>query len=334
MMTEENFIKAERLLSKNKPKNRKAKIISENAEYYGKLLYEKVKTGYEWHKPKRSTICDTYKGKVRNLKIPCLEDQAAQLAWLNIATPYIERRNYYYNCGSIPNAGQTRCVNALKKWLKNPKMKYGAVLDIRKFYDTCPHSIIRKGLERIFKDKKFVDYAMGFVSSMSDNDVGIAIGYPVSHWLANIALCQLDHDLQRIFPNIKYTRYMDDIALVSTNKRKLRKAVDYINFRISEMGMELKKFSLFPIKGRGLTYLSYRFFNGYTILSKRLMFRISKRIRKVKQVSRHIACGIMSYLGILSHCNSYNFRIAYVYPFITKRLCANIIRRSDANYLL
>ena len=103
MMTENNFVKAERLLGKNKRNNRRAKKISANAEKYGKRLFELVKSGrFHFHKNREITIHDSYKGKTRNLKIPCLMDQAVQLAWLNIATPYIEKRNYYYNCGSVP----------------------------------------------------------------------------------------------------------------------------------------------------------------------------------------------------------------------------------------
>lgn len=329
MFTEENFIRAEKLMGKNKRDNRKARYISHNAERYGKALLEEVKTGYTWHSPREKTITDSYKGKTRNLKIPCLKDQAAQIAWLNIATPFIEKRNYPYNCGSIPHAGQTRCVKALKKWLKNKKMKYGATTDIRKFYDTCPHWVVRQGLERIFKDKAFVDYAMGFVASMSDNGIGIAIGYPSSHWMANIALMELDHELKRIFPDVKYTRYMDDMGFASPNKRKLRKAVDLAKARIEEYGMRMKKWSVFRIRNRGMTYLSYRFFNGYTLLTKKLMVRIARRMRKAKEsMSVHAALSCVSYFGVLKWCNSYNFRLAYVYPFASPKTCVRIISES------
>lgn len=326
MLTEENFIKAERLVGKNKPKNRVAKHISRNAEKYGTLLLEEVKNGYQWHTPKRKTITDSYKGKTRDLKIPCLKDQAAQIAWLNIAAPIIEKRNYFYNCGSIPHAGQTRCVKALKRWLKDPKMKYGATTDIRKFYDTCPHNAVRRGFERIFKDKAFVDYAMGFVASMSDNDIGLAIGYPVSHWLANVVLMELDHELKRNYPTVKFTRYMDDVGLVARNKRMLRRAVLFLKDGIEKIGMRLKKWAVFRIKGRGMAYLSYRFFNGYTVLSKRLMVRISRRMKRAgENMSVHAALSIISYFGILKWCDSYNFRKAYVYPYATKRMCVRII---------
>lgn len=322
-----NFVKAERLLGKNKPDNPVAQHISKNPEKYAKRLLEKVGSGnYKWHKPRETTIVDNYKGKERGLKIPCLEDQAVQLAWLNIAIPYIERRNYYYNCGSIPGAGQSRCTEYVKKCLRNKRNKYGAVTDIRKFYDTCPHSAIRKGLKRIFKDKAFVEFAMGFVATMSDTDVGIAIGYPSSHWLANVALMEMDHYMRRNFPHVTYTRYMDDIAMTSSNKRELKKAVMAVKGIIESLGMHLKKWVVFKIKGRGLTFLSYRFFNGYTLLTKKLMVRISRRMKKAnKKLTRHAAAGVMSYMGILEQCDSFNFRKEHVYPYVKRRDCTKII---------
>lgn len=110
-VSERNCIRAERLMAKNKTDNKMAVHIGMNAERYGKALSQMLKTGAWVPSPNREiTIKDSYKGKTRDLKIPCLLDQSVQYAWLNIACPYIEKRNYYYNCGSIPGAGQTRAV--------------------------------------------------------------------------------------------------------------------------------------------------------------------------------------------------------------------------------
>lgn len=327
MLKEDNFVYSEKILAKNKPDNRMAQYISKHAESFGKQLFNKVCNGkFQWHKPKETTITESYKGKERHLKIPCLEDQAAQIAWLNVASPIIQRRNYYYNCGSIPNAGQKRAVLGLQKWLKNPRMKYGAVSDIRKFYDTCPHSAIRNGLCRIFKDKAFVEYIMGAVASMSDNGIGIAIGYPVSHWLANVALMWLDHAIKRNFPDVHFAKYMDDVAMASTNKRHLKKALYFLKRGVESMQMRLKKWAHFAIKGRGISFLSYRFFNGYTLLIKDLMIRISRRVRNApKHMCAHVASGIISCFGILKYCDSFNFRKSRVYPYINRRTCLKLI---------
>lgn len=333
MVSLDNCIQAERLIGKHKPDNKMAKHIAAHAEKYGKALFEKLSAGtYEFHESHDAYITDSYKGKTRHLKIPCLEDQAAQQAWLIIATPYIERRNYYYNCGSIPKAGQSRACNALKRWMKK-KPKYGAITDIKKFYDNIPHWVVKRGLERIFKDKRFIDFAMQIMASMSSNGVGLAIGHPTSHWFANVALMEIDHELRRLFPDVRFVRYMDDMGFTTNNKRHLWKAVKYLKDRLAGFRLKLKRnFSVFRIKGRGLQFLSYRFFYGYTVLAKKLMFRIARKMKRAAaRLTLHMAQGVISYIGILKHCDSYHFRQAHVYPYVNPKKCRRLISNASKN---
>lgn len=325
MISYENCVQAELTMAKNKHKNHLAQRIKRNPEKYAKSLFEKL-PNYSFHKYRTATIKDSYKGKERGLKIPNLEDQAAMQAWLLVAVPYIERKNYYYNCGSIPKAGQTRSVCALKKWLRQYK-EYGLVTDIKKFYDTCPHKTVINQLSRIFKDKKFVDFAAKILSSMSSTGIGLAIGFPVSHWFANIVLIQLDHKIKRIFNHIKYTRYMDDCAFVANNRYMLRKLLTLLNKEVNILGITLKRSQqIFHIPIRGLTFLSYRFFYKQTLLVKGLMFRISRKMKKARiNHSLQFMQGVVSYFGILKQCNSYNYRTIHVYPYITKIKACKII---------
>lgn len=334
MVTPENCVRAELVMCRNKRSRRKIKRIRDNAETYGADLYEKLLSGtFAFHKPREMDISESYKGKTRHLKIPCLEDQAAMQAWLNIATPHIVRKNYYYNCGSIPGAGQSRAVKGLKRKLagKRPP-KYAVTTDIRKFYDTCPHWAVIAGLRRIFKDERFIAFAQQIMDSMSDTGVGLAIGYPVSHWFANIALMAVDHDLTRLFPDVWHTRYMDDTPLVSNNKRHLRKAFLYYAERVRALGMELKpNWQLFPIRSRGITFLSYRFFHGYTMLTKALMYRIARKVKKAAQgMTPHRAMGVMSYMGILKHCDSRHFFETRVLPYVRPKQCRRLISNANA----
>lgn len=337
MIAEENCIAAEREMAKNKPDNKMARHIGANAEKYGSTLHAKLAGGtFVFHESKETFIKDSYKGKTRRLQIPCLEDQAAMQAWLLIATPYIERRNYFYNCGSIPKAGQSRAVEALKKWLHGPKPpKWGGITDIKKFYETCPHWVVMRGLRRIFKDEKFLDFAAQTMAAMSSTGVGLAIGFPVSHWFANVALMEIDHELRRLFPDVKFTRYMDDIAMVSRNKRHLRKAIMHLGRRLQGFGMRLKQtWQVFQIQKRGITFLSYRFFPNHTILAKPLMFRISRKMKRAAtNLSVHMAQGVISYIGILKHCDSYNFRKEHVYPYVNPKKCRRLISLESKNHL-
>lgn len=338
VIDKQNCINAEKEMAKNKPDNKMARHIGEHAERYGSELSDKLTNGtFVFHQSRVTYIKDSYKGKTRRLQIPCLEDQSAMQAWLLVASPYIERRNYFYNCGSIPKAGQSRAVEGVKKRLRGKKPpKWAAVTDIKKFYETCPHWVVMRGLRRIFKDKQFLEFAERILASMSDTGVGLAIGYPVSHWFANVALMEIDHELTRLFPDVKFARYMDDIAMTSRNKRHLRKALLHLKQRLHDFGMELKRKTeqIFPIKARGITFLSYRFYQGYTIIAKGLMYRISRKMRRAaKNMSLHMAMGVISYLGILKHCDSYNFRIKHVYPYIKPKKCRRMISNASKSNL-
>lgn len=328
MVTLDNCVMAEKLVGKNKPDNKMAQHIAKHADRYGARLFEKLRTDtYEFHPSRDAVVHDSYKGKERHLLIPCLEDQGVEQAWLIVAIPHIVRRNYYYNCGSIPGAGQTRATEALRRWLRKKNYKYGMSTDIYHFYETLPHAVVIKGLRRIFKDEKFIDYAAQMMASMSSTGVGIAIGHPVSHWFANVALMEIDHEIKRRFPDVKYTRYMDDMAFLCNNKRKLHKLRKFMQEWLEVNGMRLKHtWQVFKMKGRGLQFLSYRFFYRKTILAKKLMYRISRKMKRAStHMSVHMAQSVMSYYGILKHCDSYNFRVARVYPYVNFKKCRRMI---------
>lgn len=334
VISEENCIAAEKEMTRHKNKNRTAQRIRESPDKHGKLLSELLSsdrwepTPYKEHK-----IYDGYRRKERTIKVPCLRDQAVHHAIMRVTVPYIEQRNYFYNCGSIPGAGQTRAVKALRGWLgaKKPP-KYAQQLDIRKFYDTCPHSAIMAALRRIFKDERFLAMHEKILASMSSDGVGLAIGYYPSQWYANLVLQQVDNGLKREFGSkIKFVRYMDNFGFVSNRKRTLHKARALTEKLLLRIGLSIKRdWQVIRISICGFKYLSYRFFHGYTILIKKLMYRMS---RKIKQAARNLnaktAAAVMSYNGILRYCNSYNFRKRYLYPIISIKKCKEVISRES-----
>lgn len=305
-------------MTRGKHKNRRAMIMRENAAIYGKNLANDLASGRWVPAPyKEHTVQDGTHKKERRIKVPCLRDQAVHHAIMRITTPYIERRNYFYNCGSLPGAGQIRATRAMRRWMSGHKvMKYCVQLDIRHFYENCPHWAVMQALGRIFKDKRFLDLHRRILASMGD---GLAIGFYPSQWYANLVLMWVDFRIkQKIIPECRYVRYMDDMCILGNNKRKLHRARDAIALELAALGMTLKRnHRLFKIGSGGVQFLSYRFFKGYTLLKKELMYRISRGIRRALVTKTlHRALSAISYVGLLKHCDSYNFRLARVYPLI------------------
>lgn len=326
----DNCILAVKEMARSKPKHRRAQYMKAHADEFGKRLHEQLSSGIWEPRPYyEKTIVDGIRKKERHLKIPCLWDQCVHHALMQITAPYIQRRNYFYNCGSMPGAGQIRATRAVKRWMASKKMiKYGESLDIEHFFENCKTEVVMKALSRIFKDKKFLALHEKILHSMGDS---LAIGFNVSHWYGNLVLMYVDFEIkQRLLPDCKYVRYMDDMLLLHNNKRKLHRTKDAIQQLLKERGLKLKQnWQIYKIQGRGVSFLSYRFFHGYTIMRKRLMYRISRKVRsasKHNKIGVHDASSTISYLGILKHCNSYNFRKKWVYPYANIHKCKGVIR--------
>lgn len=325
----ENCIRAVNEMARSKPKIRRAQEMKNDAENLGKKLSDQLSSMTWTPKPYHTRVIgDGIQQKKRNLKIPCLWDQCVHHALMQITAPYIERRNYFYNCGSIPNAGQIRATRAVRRWMAGKKLiKYGESLDIQKFFESCRAWVVMEALSRIFKDKKFLRLHRMVLASMGDV---LAIGFSVSHWYANLVLSYIDNQIkQHILQDCKYVRYMDDMLLLHNNKRKLHKAREAIRKLLERFGLRLKaNWQVYKIQGRGVSFLSYRYFHGYTILTKKLMYRISRSTRqavKHKYMSAHTAASIISHVGVLKHCDSFHFRQNWIYPYVNIKKCKGVI---------
>lgn len=335
----ENCTAAEIEMTDGKKHDKRVERIKADPESYGAAIALELSSGAWNPKPyKQHIIHDGIRKKERLIKVPCLHDQAVHHAVMRITAPYIERRNYFYNCGSIPDAGQDRVTRAIKRWLSGKKIiKYGETLDIKKFYDSCPHWVVMQALRRIFKDERFLALHQKILDSMSSNGIGLAIGFNPSHWYANLALAHIERIVKEAFPKktrrgkkeaqIRFARYMDDMAILSNSKRVLNRARVLIATALSASGMLLKRsWQVFQIKLRGFQFLSYRFFHGFTILKKSLMYRISRKaIKAARHLTPHAAAGVLSHNGILKHCDSCNFKKDWIIPMISIKKCKEIV---------
>ncbi|MDD3288432.1 MAG: reverse transcriptase domain-containing protein [Alphaproteobacteria bacterium] len=329
VISPENCIAATTEMTKNKNKSKKAMRIRANAETYGKALADELASG-NWNPSpyKEHTVVDGVRKKERHIRVPCLHDQAVHHAVMRVTIPHIMRRNYYYNCGSIPGAGQTRATKAMQKWMKRG-YRYYAQFDVRHFYETCSHTVVMMALRRYFKDERFLALHQKILDSMGP---GLAIGFYPAQWYGNIVLMLIDFRIKStILPNCKYVRYMDDMVILYNNKRALKRAKLEIEFLLNALGLALnQKWKVGRVNSHGITFLAYRFFNGYTLIKKPLMHRITRKIRRTKRcLNPKNAKGVMSYLGLLKPCNSYTLRRTKVYPLINIHQCKEVISRES-----
>lgn len=324
--------KIKRIMLKRVSKRRRRTAVDyfrQHAEEVGKELSRQLREGVWTPRPYREKlIYDILRGKWRKLKVPCLFDQCAHHAIMRVAEPDILARKYYYDCGSMPGAGQSRAVDALKRHMAgNKARKYCLSMDIRHWFDECTKQAVMWALRRLYKDRKYLSLHEIVLDSMGGV---LAIGFYPSPWYGSLLLRMIvdNYIKQEELSDAFYVRYADDMRVLHDNKRKLRRLREAISRRLASFGLRLKgDWQVFPTKKRGIAFLSYVFHRGFTLLRKQLMYRFSRLAKSAARgVTPRIAMALMSYKGILKRCNSYNLKKERMDPYVSYKKCRSVIK--------
>ena len=316
---------------KRKKKTRYLRHVRKHYKEYGYKLQQTLLNGWEPTKPRNKVINEGTDRKRRELLIPSLRDHFVHTAVARVLQKHITKRFYFYSCGSLPKRGQTFAIKAIESRIRKKRPKYCLLADIKGFYRNTKKDQVMKCLRRVFKDERFLELNEKILDQMKD---GLAIGFTVSHWYAHLVLSFVDEEISK--HKIFFVRFMDNFVVLGSNKRKLHGLLNALKLALDKFGLWLKgDYQIFPIRARMVEFLSYRFDYDKTIMRKPLMIRLSRRFRRAKgRLDAHTARTIMSYLGTLKHCDSYNFRKKYVYPNVSIKLCRRLISDADKKRIL
>ncbi|MCK9577595.1 MAG: RNA-directed DNA polymerase [Clostridia bacterium] len=282
------------------------------------------------------TIKEGSKQKERKISIPKFyPDQIIQWAVLLQTIPYFTKGMYVFTCGSVPNRGTSYAKRYLERWLHNDfkGTRYCLKLDVHHFYQSVNHNCLKEMLKHKFKDGKLLKL---FCQIIDSTEEGLPIGNVTSQWFANFYLQGLDHYIKEKLHAKYYVRYMDDMVILGSNKRKLGKMKAAIEEYLNNIGLELNsKWQKFKTDSRGIDFLGYRFFHNKTILRRSIMLRISRKVRKVykkKSYNKHNCMSIISYLGWIKHSDSYKFYQKWIKPYANIKRMKGVIRRENFKY--
>jgi len=134
---------------------------------------------------------------------------------------------------------------------------------------------------------------------------GIPIGNYISQWFGNVYLAYFDHFVKEKLKCKYYYRYCDDLVLLSDNKDTLFTWLENIKeYLHNELNLSLKdNYQVFPVAARGIDFLGYRFFRGYTLVRKSIVKQMKHRLSKEKSMS--------SYYGWFIHADSFRLLKKY-----------------------
>lgn len=201
-----------------------------------------------------------------------------------------------YSC--IKGKGIHAAQRDLKEALKDvSNTQYCLKLDIKKFYPSVDHDILKKLLRRKLKDNDL----LGMLDGIIDSAQGLPIGNYLSQYLANFYLTYFDHWLKETKVVKYYFRYADDLVILSSNKEYLHALLSEIrSYLKDELNLEVKgNYQVFPVASRSIDFVGYRFYHTHIMLRKSIKKNFCRMLK-----NRPNDKSIASYGGWLKHCNA------------------------------
>ena len=148
-------------------------------------------------------------------------------------------------------------------------------------------------------------------------DKGLAVGSLLNQMLANVNMNEVDHFVKRQLQVRQYVRYVDDSVMLSVSKAQLldwRHRVE--DFTAERLKLELnpKKTFIQPIS-HGIDFCQYRIYPDHIKLKKSTALRMKRNLKRIQNLYaegkidlERAQRTVTSYMGLLSHCDSYQLR--------------------------
>lgn len=315
----DNILKAIRKASKHKKRSGIVRRVNRDPQKYAgkirKMLLDGSYRPCDYH---CKTIYDGHRKKERVIyKCKFYPDQIIHWAIMLQLEPVLRRGMYQYSCGNIKGRGPLYGKRYIQQNIRHKykDTKYYLQLDVRKFYPSIKPELVMTLLNRKIKDRQLL-YLMRKIICKEDQ---LPIGTLPSMMLANFVLEGLDHYIKQDMRVKCYTRHADDMMLFLPNKRRLhtirRKIAEYLD----GLGLRLKDNWQVSRTRDSISYVGYRYYRDRTILSKATMLRASRKVRNTAKKNTwnpHNCKSILSYLGIIRHCDCRNFYLDKIKPYL------------------
>jgi hypothetical protein len=228
--------------------------------------------------------------KLRTISTAPFEQRIMHHAVMNILEPVFDRPMIRHSYACRKGKGTHAAV--LYAFRQCKTAPYFLKLDIRKYFDSIDHEILKAQLRRLIKDKRVITLLDGIIGSYETAPgKGVPIGNLTSQFFANLYLACLDHYiLEQLRPDA-YCRYMDDFVLWSDSQAKLKAMYKLINEYVTR---DLKLAVKPPVFGNAVCGLP---FLGFLIKEKGI-YLMQKSKRRVKDRMAEISAAF--YNGVIT----------------------------------
>lgn len=333
LITLENIFLGFQEFKKQKKKTAELLLFEKNLEDNLFTIYKQLKN--RKYKPGPYIGFYINDPKIRLIHKATFEDRIVQHIISRGLEKIFDPTFIYHSYACRKDKGTHRGVLNLQKMARKVSRNdtrpcYGLKCDIKKFFATVNHTILIKILEERITDKDYLTILRKIIKSFnsSEKNKGLPIGNLTSQYFVNIYMNEFDQFVKHTLKVKYYLRYTDDFMFLSNSKFYLEQLLEPISqFLDKKLDLELH-----PDKTKFLTFKSGFDFLGYVVFPHHILPRkktIKRILRKIDRKIDLLKTGdlsfdsfsqtIQSYLGFLSHSNSYLLQTAII-DMLNKKL--------------
>ena len=218
--------------------------------------------------------------KERIISVVPFCDRVMHHAIMNVLEPLFERQFIFHTYACRKGKGSHRAVKYV--FSKTKKYKYFLKLDVKKYFDSIDHEVLKRLLCRIIKDAETLRLLFSIIDSYGsciEKNKGLPIGNLTSQFFANFYLSPVDHFALEKLKVSAYVRYMDDILILDNSKERLNFIYKSLSdFCYKNFFLTLKTPVFGSVKD-GVSFL------GFLISSKKICLCAKSKKRKRKKLN-------------------------------------------------
>lgn len=279
----ENLQFADEKARKGKLKSYGVKVHDRNREANLLALHEALKAGT--YRTSEYSTFKIYEPKERIIfRLPYFPDRIVHHAIMNVLEPIWLSVFTADTYSCIKKRGIHAAAKKLRHVIDKDKQgcTYCLKIDIRKFYPSINHDVLKSIVRRKLKDTRLLK----LLDEIIDSAEGLPIGNYLSQYLANLMLTYFDHWVKEVKKVRYYFRYADDIVVLHSDKKVLRGLLaEFETYIAEETKLQVKdNKQIFPVgkdhrdrHGRGIDFLGFVFYLNETRLRKRIKQNLCRK---------------------------------------------------------
>lgn len=334
----DNLYLADKKARRNKSSRKDIKEFDQNKEELLKKLQQNLINGTYKTSEYNTFIIREPKERLI-FRLPYYPDRIVHHAVMNIMEPiwvsiFIKDT---YSC--IKHRGIHEALHNVKEALKDvDNTTYCLKLDIRKFYPSIDHEVLKSIIRKKIKDQKLLQ----LLDEIIDSAQGVPIGNYLSQFFANLYLTYLDHWIKEEKHIKYYFRYADDIVILGKDKEELRQLFkDMKEYIETKLNIKFKdNWQIFKVDSRGINFVGYRVYHTHVLLRKTIKKNFCRKISKLNRrddlSKSEYKQKICSYIGWIKYCNGKNLlsKMTKHKELLNTLIQVNVREPNTYNYVL